>query len=182
MRSRLSVTDMAIRADEGKRRTAADASLQADAEALGERAQRLAQRAAVAAAVGEQRRRRSRATSPASSDSTIALTGPIDVADIERSRSRARSAPSPRAGGRRSRRTASPACRARAPASAIVLQRAQEARRQRVEPVGDALVVAIGGEEILHQVVGADREEVGGRGDLVESATAATALRPSRRA
>ena len=48
------------------------------------------------------------------------------------------------------------------------LQRAQEARRQLVEAAGDPLVDPIGGENVLHQVVGADREEVGGLGDLFD--------------
>ena len=60
-------------------------ALQAHFEALGERAQGLAQRG-LGAALDQHRRRPRARSSWMSSDSVIALTGPIDVADIERSR------------------------------------------------------------------------------------------------
>ena len=49
-----------------------------------------------------------------------------------------------------------------------VLERAQRGNRQRVEARRDTLVVAIGGEKILHEVVRADRQEVGAGENLVE--------------
>ena len=40
------------------------------------------------------------------------------------------------------------------------MQRAQHRRRKRIEAIGDAPVAAVGGVQELHQVVGADREEI----------------------
>ena len=48
------------------------------------------------------------------------------------------------------------------------LERAQECGGKRIEAEGDALVVAIGGKHVLHQIVGADREEVGAPRDFVD--------------
>ena len=47
-------------------------------------------------------------------------------------------------------------------------QGAQVRRAQRVETVGDEAVLAVGREEILHQVVRSDRQEIGLVGDLVD--------------
>ncbi len=47
-------------------------------------------------------------------------------------------------------------------------QRAQHRRRKRIEAVGDAPVAAVGGEQELHQIVGADRKEIHARDQRVE--------------
>ena len=58
----------------------------------------------------------------------------------------------------------------RSPASAICLQHAQERHRQRIEAVGELRVAAVGRHDELEQVVGADRDEIDRRHQLVELA------------
>ena len=47
-------------------------------------------------------------------------------------------------------------------------QRAQRRRREHVETIGNAFVVAIGGKEVLRQIVRADREEIDLGADRIE--------------
>ena len=119
---------------------------------------------------------------PASRSSSIALTG---AERRRRQRQRAEAEPDQRqrperlggqlaaqrhrlaAGARPCRRSA---CSARSTGA-----------RQRIEAVGDAPVAAVGGEQELHQIVGADREEIHARRSARRAGTAATAPRPWRR-
>ena len=136
---------------------------------FGERAQRLAQ-ARLVAAVDEHRARPRLAAAPTFSDSTIALTGPIAAADIDRWRKPMRDQrhrlqrPAADLAAQRDRR---------AVALAGLGDRACSARRKPAESgsnrFGDALVVAVGGVEILHQIVRADRQEIGALGAISSS-------------
>ena len=102
------------------------------------------------------------------SDSTICFTGPTPAGGIDR-RSKPRAT---RAKASSGRPAISPQTLTGVPVSAqarwICLQRPKRRRRQRVVAVGHPRVPAVGGEQILHQVVGPDADEVGHRQQRVQ--------------
>ena len=75
--------------------------------------------------------------------------------------SRSPRGPAPRPGGRRPRRRRRAACRCAAQRPTICSRKLEEAQAQHVVAAPHPLVLAVGGEEELLEVVAADRDEVG---------------------
>ncbi len=121
------------------------------------------------------------ATAAASSERTIALTGPTPAGVIEKFSAPIPSAPSPRAGDRPSRRKFAPA---RPPARADVehaLEEAQDRRAQPVVALRQPRVGAVGGEQELGEIVGADRQEIDRAAAAGRAFRRGSELRASRR-
>ena len=125
---------------------------------------------------------RSSAGSATSSASSIAFTGPMDGRRHRQPEAEASSAIASSGLPAESRRTGSPACLRAAPARPPCCSARSMGALQRVEAVGDTRVLAVAGEQELHQVVGADREEIRLAQRSRRAGTAARAPPPSRRA